>query len=121
MFEDACQNLILCRVLPIARELGKHGIRCNVIAPGLFETPLFSKVPPKVRTSETLHNTKDIHGNSVTGEYILILLLDVLKEGLSKPGEEVTREATRLSQAPRQCRRVCGPMCAHNPKQVVWR
>ncbi len=31
--------------LPIARDLGKQGIRCNTICPGTFETPLMSQMP----------------------------------------------------------------------------
>ena len=35
--------------LPIARDLASHGIRCVTIAPGLFDTPLLSSLPEKVR------------------------------------------------------------------------
>lgn len=41
--------------LPMARELGKHGIRVMAIAPGIFNTPMFSRVPPKVY--EKLNNS----------------------------------------------------------------
>ncbi|KAL4718400.1 hypothetical protein ACJJTC_019421 [Scirpophaga incertulas] len=34
--------------LPIARDLSKQGIRVVTIAPGLFDTPLVSYLPPKV-------------------------------------------------------------------------
>lgn len=37
--------------LPIAREFAKTGIRVNTIAPGLFETPMFNKLPEKSRKS----------------------------------------------------------------------
>lgn len=36
-------------VMPMARDLGKYGIRVAAIAPGLFETPLSSKIPQKVK------------------------------------------------------------------------
>jgi len=36
--------------LPLCRDLGKHGIRVCTIAPGLFETPMTSPFPEKVRT-----------------------------------------------------------------------
>lgn len=35
--------------LPIARDLGRNGIRVNTIAPGIFETPLMMGAPDKVR------------------------------------------------------------------------
>ncbi len=35
--------------LPIARDLGRTGIRVNTIAPGIFETPLMMGAPDKVR------------------------------------------------------------------------
>ncbi len=34
--------------LPIARDLSNLGIRCNAIAPGLFETAMTAGLPPKV-------------------------------------------------------------------------
>ncbi|MCC7096830.1 MAG: SDR family NAD(P)-dependent oxidoreductase [Thermomonas sp.] len=37
--------------LPIARDLARQGIRMVTIAPGLFETPMMSGVPPQVRES----------------------------------------------------------------------
>jgi NAD(P)-dependent dehydrogenase (short-subunit alcohol dehydrogenase family) len=35
--------------LPLARELGKFGIRVNAIAPGVFETPMTLQLPEKSR------------------------------------------------------------------------
>lgn len=35
--------------LPVARDLARDGIRCNCIAPGLFETPMMRGLPDKVR------------------------------------------------------------------------
>jgi NAD(P)-dependent dehydrogenase (short-subunit alcohol dehydrogenase family) len=35
--------------LPLARELGKFGIRVNAIAPGVFETPMTMQLPEKSR------------------------------------------------------------------------
>ena len=35
--------------LPMARDLGKYGIRVAAIAPGIFETPLSGNMPQKVR------------------------------------------------------------------------
>ena len=35
--------------LPIARDFSRNGIRCNVIAPGLFETPMVGGLSPQVR------------------------------------------------------------------------
>jgi len=36
-------------VLPLARELGEHGIRVMGIAPGVFETPMTLNLAPKSR------------------------------------------------------------------------
>ena len=35
--------------LPIARDFSRSGIRCNVIAPGLFETPMVGGLSAQVR------------------------------------------------------------------------
>ena len=35
--------------LPVARDLARDGIRCNCIAPGLFETPMMRGLPEKIR------------------------------------------------------------------------
>ncbi|MFL5255802.1 MAG: 3-hydroxyacyl-CoA dehydrogenase [Rhodopila sp.] len=35
--------------LPIARELGRHGIRVVTIAPGIFETPMMAGMPQEVQ------------------------------------------------------------------------
>merc|ERR1719336_1600992 len=37
--------------LPIARDLGMHGIRICTIAPGVFATPMVEKMPEKVKKS----------------------------------------------------------------------
>ncbi len=39
--------------LPIARELGRFGIRVCTIAPGIFDTPMMAQASPEVR--ESLH------------------------------------------------------------------
>ena len=38
-------------LLPIARELSEGQIRVNVIAPGLFETPLLASLPEEAKKS----------------------------------------------------------------------
>ena len=35
--------------LPIARDLGRMGIRINTIAPGIFDTPMMAMAPDEVR------------------------------------------------------------------------
>jgi 3-hydroxyacyl-CoA dehydrogenase / 3-hydroxy-2-methylbutyryl-CoA dehydrogenase len=37
--------------LPVARELGALGIRCNTIAPGIFGTPMVLAMPDKLKAS----------------------------------------------------------------------
>jgi NAD(P)-dependent dehydrogenase (short-subunit alcohol dehydrogenase family) len=44
----ASKGGIVGMTLPVARDLAKLGIRCNTIAPGLMNTPLFEKIPQKV-------------------------------------------------------------------------
>ncbi|XP_043504212.1 3-hydroxyacyl-CoA dehydrogenase type-2 [Polistes fuscatus] len=46
---SASKAAIVGMTLPIARDLSKHGIRVVTIAPGLFDTPLLSSLPDKVR------------------------------------------------------------------------
>ncbi|HEX7065461.1 MAG TPA: 3-hydroxyacyl-CoA dehydrogenase [Bacillales bacterium] len=46
---SASKGGIVGMTLPIARDLSKHGIRVMTIAPGVFETPLFAKLPEKAR------------------------------------------------------------------------
>lgn len=36
-------------MLPVARELGRHGIRVVTIAPGVIDTPMFANIPDKAR------------------------------------------------------------------------
>jgi NAD(P)-dependent dehydrogenase (short-subunit alcohol dehydrogenase family) len=45
----ASKGGIVSMTLPIARDLGKRGIRVNTIAPGVFETPLLASAPAEVR------------------------------------------------------------------------
>lgn len=47
---SASKAAIAGMTLPIARDLASEGIRCVTIAPGLFETPLLSSLPDKVKT-----------------------------------------------------------------------
>lgn len=44
----ASKGAIVSMTLPVARDLASIGIRVNTIAPGLFDTPLLSALPPKV-------------------------------------------------------------------------
>lgn len=46
---SASKGGIVGMTLPIARDLAIHGIRVMTIAPGVFETPLFSKLPAKAK------------------------------------------------------------------------
>lgn len=44
---SASKGGIVSMTLPLARELARFGIRVNCIAPGLFATPMFEKLPQK--------------------------------------------------------------------------
>ncbi|HET7656893.1 MAG TPA: 3-hydroxyacyl-CoA dehydrogenase [Bacillales bacterium] len=46
---SASKGGIVGMTLPIARDLSRYGIRVMTIAPGVFETPLFAKLPEKAR------------------------------------------------------------------------
>lgn len=46
---SASKGAIVGMTLPLARDLASQGIRVNTIAPGLFDTPLLSSLPEKVR------------------------------------------------------------------------
>lgn len=45
----ATKGGVVSMTLPIARDLSKLGIRCNTIAPGIFNTPLMNAAPDKVK------------------------------------------------------------------------
>ena len=47
----ASKAAIVGITLPIAREFGNYGIRVMTIAPGVFDTPILSKLPEKVKTA----------------------------------------------------------------------
>jgi 3-hydroxyacyl-CoA dehydrogenase/3-hydroxy-2-methylbutyryl-CoA dehydrogenase len=46
---SASKGCIVSMTLPIARDLAPYGIRVMTIAPGLFDTPLFDKLPRSVK------------------------------------------------------------------------
>jgi NAD(P)-dependent dehydrogenase (short-subunit alcohol dehydrogenase family) len=48
---SASKGAVASMTLPIARELGKLGIRVVSIAPGVFETPMMQAAPKQVRDS----------------------------------------------------------------------
>ncbi len=46
---SASKGAVVGMTLPIARDLAPLGIRCNTIAPGIFNTPLMNSAPDKVK------------------------------------------------------------------------
>jgi NAD(P)-dependent dehydrogenase (short-subunit alcohol dehydrogenase family) len=48
---SAAKGGVASLTLPLARELGQHGIRVATIAPGVFDTPMMQAAPDKVRQS----------------------------------------------------------------------
>jgi NAD(P)-dependent dehydrogenase (short-subunit alcohol dehydrogenase family) len=45
---SASKAAVIGMVLPVARDLAKHGIRVMAISPGLFDTPMLAGVPDKI-------------------------------------------------------------------------
>ncbi|MGB3713712.1 MAG: 3-hydroxyacyl-CoA dehydrogenase [Candidatus Promineifilaceae bacterium] len=48
---SASKGGVVGMTMPIARELGRYGIRVVTIAPGLFDTPMLAGLPEKARQS----------------------------------------------------------------------
>ncbi len=48
---SASKGGVAALTLPLARELGRHGIRVVSIAPGVFDTPMMHAAPDKLRQS----------------------------------------------------------------------
>ncbi|MCA9075535.1 MAG: SDR family NAD(P)-dependent oxidoreductase [Planctomycetaceae bacterium] len=48
---SASKGGVAALALPLARDLARHGIRVNVIAPGVFETPMFDGISDEFRDS----------------------------------------------------------------------
>jgi NAD(P)-dependent dehydrogenase (short-subunit alcohol dehydrogenase family) len=46
---SASKGAIVSMTLPLARELARHGIRVVTIAPGIFETPMMTRMPQEVQ------------------------------------------------------------------------
>ena len=45
----ASKGAVVSMTLTVARDLGKYGIRCVTIAPGVIDTPMLAQVPEKAR------------------------------------------------------------------------
>lgn len=46
---------ILAMALPMARDLGREGIRVNTILPGFYETPIYEQMKPEVKDALRAH------------------------------------------------------------------
>ena len=46
---SASKGAINGLVLPMARDLGRYGIRCAAIAPGIIATPMYARVHPQMK------------------------------------------------------------------------
>jgi NAD(P)-dependent dehydrogenase (short-subunit alcohol dehydrogenase family) len=47
----ASKGGVVAMTLPLAREFARYGIRVNVIAPGIFATPMITAMPQDVQNS----------------------------------------------------------------------
>ena len=52
---SASKGGILAMALPMARDLGREGIRVNTILPGFYETPIYQQMKPEVKESLKAH------------------------------------------------------------------
>ena len=52
---SASKGAIVGMTLPMARDLGREGIRVNTILPGFFETPIYQQMPDNVKESLKAH------------------------------------------------------------------
>jgi NAD(P)-dependent dehydrogenase (short-subunit alcohol dehydrogenase family) len=52
---SASKGAIVGMTLPMARDLGREGIRVNTILPGFFETPIYQQMPDQVKDSLRAH------------------------------------------------------------------
>jgi len=52
---SASKGGIVGMTLPMARDLGREGIRVNTILPGFFETPIYQQMPPQVKDNLRAH------------------------------------------------------------------
>jgi len=52
---SASKGGIVAMTLPMARDLGREGIRVNTILPGFFETPIYQQMPDQVKESLKAH------------------------------------------------------------------
>lgn len=48
MVYAASKGAVIGMTLPMARDLGKYGIRVMTVAPGIFQTPMGDHIPSKV-------------------------------------------------------------------------
>ncbi|GAB4520671.1 MAG: 3-hydroxyacyl-CoA dehydrogenase [Amphiplicatus sp.] len=46
---SASKGAVAAMTLPVARDLMNAGVRCNTIAPGIFETPMMAGMDPKIQ------------------------------------------------------------------------
>jgi len=46
---SASKGAVIGMTLPMARDLGRYGIRVMTIAPGIIDTPLMQMAQPKVK------------------------------------------------------------------------
>ena len=53
----ASKGAVASMVLPMARDLARHGIRVNAIAPGIFDTPMMGMLPEEKREQLAAHVT----------------------------------------------------------------
>jgi NAD(P)-dependent dehydrogenase (short-subunit alcohol dehydrogenase family) len=48
---SASKGGVIAMTLPLAREFARIGVRVNVIAPGIFMTPMVAGMPPELQDS----------------------------------------------------------------------
>jgi NAD(P)-dependent dehydrogenase (short-subunit alcohol dehydrogenase family) len=75
---SASKGGVVGMTLPMARDLARHGIRVNTIAPGLIDTPIYDNVPDPARFKAKLGQSVVYPNRLGTADEFASLAVEVL-------------------------------------------
>ena len=75
---SASKGGVVGMTLPMARDLARHGIRVNTIAPGLIDTPIYDKVPDPAAFKAKLGESVVYPNRLGTADEFATMALEVL-------------------------------------------